>query len=223
MKYQEILPQVLAGEWFKLDNQRYWMKMRPDGTCELDNGETFYLRRDDMLLDNWVVKPEESPNHSNLEGLVDPQTTLIQAIEQKKIVPGDKVILLNPHEEMKYNIDGYFHDMEDEPQDWSAEHWMNKDFEIIKPEPEVLNANEWVRIRIKTVFHDNLSQKIDWSYKFVKTFEAGERNGILKEQLRIKEAIKLLQWLERKLEIHKERNEYIENVHKALKILSPEE
>ena len=219
MKYKDILNDVLAGKEVRntSHNNEYY-QMGRDGTFYTNGGGkdsrhwTPGLHHYDQ--DTWEVKKNKPASYEDLEKTyhlpIEPKKpTLLQAIESGDIKPGTQVFLKNPHEEVGYNSNGYFYDLAGKVQDWSSEQWMCRDYEIVKPEPEILT--------IEKITDDFLGKRPQSTIP--ELIEKAEQNGILKELLRIKEAIRILQWLERKLEVHKERNEYIENVHKALKIL----
>lgn len=60
MKYEEILPAVLKGKWFRADLQYMWVRMNEDGILfDMGNNEVKNFHRNSYLWDTWKVKPEE--------------------------------------------------------------------------------------------------------------------------------------------------------------------
>lgn len=194
MKYKDILDDVLDGKFVSPTFGGTWIKIRDDGLWEAENGTILDVPKRYYSSDTWVVlvKPKE-PNPSETiefnDGLDDEELchkkpTLLQAIEQKKIVPGDKIKFEGNI--IKLRDDFCFGNDDGSIRWWSAKQWMIKDFDIIKPEPEILNAKEYISKEYQK------SVGPFWRVGLTKAFNDGEANGILKEQLRIKEAIELI-------------------------------
>jgi hypothetical protein len=115
----------------------------------------------------------------------EPPTTLIQAIEQKKIVPCDKIrftgtghLILSE----KFNltdINGVVFEM-------TAKDWMSKNFEIIKQQPKIKTAEDCHKIDYGFQYNDSHFNIYNSGFK------SGEEVGKVKEQLRINPAILLI-------------------------------
>lgn len=195
------LPSRDSGTYIMAMGTRYVQKVRtelyfkPGKEIEQEIITTFGKERIKLAL--W-----ESPMNTKSP------ITLLTAIEQGKIKPGDTVILSKPPEKLIYNNDGYFHDENDEPQDWSAEHWMCKDFEIVKTELEIMTSE---KAQLEHFSHVDIG-----SNTFDEIFSFAEKNGIIKRQLRIEKAIPLV---EIALRSFRTDCQNYKNLEKALKIL----
>lgn len=226
MKYKEILDDVLDGKFVSPTFGGTWIKMRDDGLWEAENGTILDVPKRYYSSDTWVVlvKPKE-PNPSETiefnDGLDDEELchkkpTLLQAIEQKKIIPGDTVILSKPTERLTYNDDGYFHDENDEPQDWSAEHWMCRDYEIVKTNRlKVYSHREAFKILYLDLKEDDLKDH-DTEITFERGFYAGDKNGQAKERNNLQTFIDAVEeWMQ---DIYKNTVSKVDNLAHAKKI-----
>ncbi len=186
MKYSEILPDVIAGKWVRNNKKHMWMVMNEKGLWSTSSDATGGpISREAYELDTWEVKPYK---YSYTAIKKEPPMNLLQAVEQGKIVGDDMVILKNPSEELRYNSeDSTFYDDNGEPQLWGADAWLTKDFEIIKPEPKVLTADEYTLNAIEDYNQNdpetNMESYIFSGVSIKKAFESGE----LKEWLNHKE------------------------------------
>lgn len=198
MKYKNILDDVLAGKFVRDIDVRKWFRMKRDGTFEDEDGN-FYkgIVRAEYDSDTWEVKQDYSADGETRTVKLSqsqmlpkpPKPTLLQAIEQKKIVPGDK-IKFNPGDTFTMDQEGRLINPLGMPLTFNIDDFLREDFEIIKPVPEVLTKEEyWNKYFYDGFVHDDYEH-------YVKTaFRKGTDNGQLKEQLRTHKLLCAIQHL----------------------------
>ena len=59
MKYAEILPDVLAGNYVKIESREPWIRMDNNGRFYIKGGMIANITLDMYKLNTWEVKPEE--------------------------------------------------------------------------------------------------------------------------------------------------------------------
>ena len=59
MKYEEILPDVLAGRWVRTNISGDWIKMRDIGAFQDEYDAKVTILRDTYELHTWETRPEE--------------------------------------------------------------------------------------------------------------------------------------------------------------------
>ncbi len=179
MKYKDILDDVLAGKWVKIiyKDSSGWIKMLENGVWIDEKEKPILMTRECYAYPEWEVRETAS--------LPESPINLLQAIEQKKILPGDKFKVDN---EIFKLLDDYYLLKEDSNiAQLSANFWMCKDFEIVGQEPDTLTSDEsYIKRYGETSY---LSASKEWVAYYKCGFEDGEANGVLKEQLRVEESL----------------------------------
>ncbi len=91
MKYQDILPDVLAGKWVRIEQERSWIRMKSNGDWIDDKGDEVRVHLCYYKIDTWEVKSDE-PEEIFVWGTFFDISKLLPAdkLHKYKLIPVDE-------------------------------------------------------------------------------------------------------------------------------------